>query len=217
MKSFPLINGYAAPFDRLAVVDGGVIETIQPSAFFVIPKCELQFGHDGPVLASNVTGKLRLWQDEFGLAFSADISGRPYDLATVRAVRREGLQCSVNFKDWRVDETVRDGQVHRRIVWACIDHIALAHGAAYGDGTGAWMADEPLQNLRGAARQLARQWADGRMTDGVTRPLVTNRVQPAGAHPVRQSVPISLRNLMNSETWTRWAAAGPSARAARAS
>lgn len=157
------IAGYAAPFNSPAIVEG-VEETIAPGAFMIGRRCEVRlWEHDGAPVASSYGDGLRLWQDDYGLAFLARINSR-YLVHTAHAVRRENFQCSVQFTaaagragfDATVD--VVDGVIRRRVTRASIEHIALAHGAIYGAGTGAWIAGEPTEDYDPSIRALARRW-----------------------------------------------------------
>lgn len=168
--SAPLkIGGYAAPFHVPAMVDG-VREHIEPGAFRLGGRCELQLGyHEGPLLACNAgAGGLSCWQDEYGLAFSATV---PDNWNVERAVR-QGLECSVNFAPWRglqafdaVEWEDANGVRHRRVTAGQIDHIALMFSglAIYGAAAGVWLQHEPIENISPALTIQAMTWQRSEM------------------------------------------------------
>lgn len=153
------VQGYALPWDKPAYVDG-LVESVAPNAVAAdTPRnITLLFGDhatDGrEVFAQTRDGSLRLWSDDYGLAFSATLdTSRATARAAARSIAAADVsQCSVNFTGMRRRE---DG----RVIWGAIDHIALVWSGAYAD-TGCWMEDQLIRDRAPELREMSMTYAD---------------------------------------------------------
>jgi hypothetical protein len=116
-------------------------------------------GDHGAVVLDAGEGGLRLWQNETGLYFEAALPPQP-----ARAALSLGC-CSVQFdaNTWELVEWVSsNGQAHRVIAWADIDHIAIVSRPAY--PTAVWAVSDEVKAglLRPAVARIAAASAVGR-------------------------------------------------------
>lgn len=198
--SRPVIRGYAAPFDEPAMVEGGVIETIQAGAFDLAAQTfrVLFASHDeaeAVVIARQCDAGALLFQDDYGLGFQCTMRASDFDVSTLRAIRREAMGCSVRFTDWSFTETVVAGVTHRTVTKARIDHIALLGRPAY-DGTDCWVADDDERDLPPRHRVAASRWTKGFGARHST-PIGNASVVPA-ALPTRARARTSVAQLVAS-------------------
>lgn len=177
-----VIRGLACPFSSPTWVRG-VLEEVVCEAFKDVDGRSVEvhaFGHGGPVIAAR--GQVRLWQNEKGLFFQASL---PADvgLSSILSLVRSGAGCSVNFdgSSWRAYEGERSGYRYRTIFDADIDHIAIAHGAAY-RSTAVWLkADEQHGRLPDGLRQIANA---ARLGEGAQLLGREPRAAAAAASPI---------------------------------
>lgn len=209
-----IIRGYACPFNSIAVVDGGIRETIAPNAIsLAVGHVQLQYGdHAGWPMAWTGDGSLRLWSDRTGLAFEARLDpAERHVWGMYNAVCGGAFDgCSVNMFMRNAVETVIDGVIHRRVRRATIDHVAVSNGVCYRE-TGVWPADAALDDLPPRVRALALAWDRGREASTIAahrsrtpsaRPV--ERVSPCGIHaaPLPRAgradphVPASVRRVL---------------------
>lgn len=199
------VQGYALPWDQPAYVDG-LVETVAPRAV----SCDtvrnlklLAVTHeevDARIYAETKRGNLRFWQDDYGLAFSAQLDDNTFGRGLAHSIRSGLDGCSVLFSHMRRRE---DG----RIIWATIDHVTLTASPAYRD-TGVWLAGDPIRDRPAHLRDMSAAWLEGlrahlkntgRSAARGPQPGRSARGANAWAAPAR--VPTSLMNLMSSPDW----------------
>jgi hypothetical protein len=195
-----IIAGYAAPFNQAHVVDG-VRETIKPRAFLVGNAVDLLWGrHDGPRLANNTgLGALEFWNDDYGLAFRAELPDGLADDRLEGAFYTMAWQASVNFVDCGPSacrpapflDSLREqaGAILRDIEFAKIDHIAIVPTgtAKYGDATGVWREDVPDELQRPENVYLRSLWAASNKARLMARAEFRAQARLAKADPVRRA------------------------------
>ena len=134
------VRGVAVPFEVVAVVDGGVRESIAPTAFNLDSGyAVLRFrGHGGAIIARSADRSLRLWSNQVGLLFEA----RLYDVDPFvrHAIAGCGFGCSIGFRATDCHETIVGGVRHCRIEKAILDDIAIVANPTY-RRTGCWPAN----------------------------------------------------------------------------
>jgi HK97 family phage prohead protease len=166
MKSPWQIRGYCAVFNAWSCeLDGDepLRERIMPGAF-----CQLNGTLEANVVHSSAArvattwdGGLKIWQDQFGLAFSIDLPATCEGLGTKAMVETGGVrECSFGLIPIEV-KYFRDenGLLHRDVVRATIDHISLSSRAAY--PTACWVASTPREHLTASQRAAAIRWGLG--------------------------------------------------------
>jgi uncharacterized protein len=92
----PVVKGYAAVFNRSSEDLGGFTEQIAPGAFAKALKksdVRLLYNHDANFLLGRTSaGTLKVWEDDRGLGFSADLDPDDPDAQTiVRRIKRGDL------------------------------------------------------------------------------------------------------------------------------
>lgn len=116
------ITGHAYPVDD-GWRDKPYTEVIERGAFkeslLFDPSVELQFGHDGEVLASTTDGTLLLHEDDHGLAFFATVRAEDAGLALFAP------QCSIAFHPLTEDFDEATNTRHISSAWLDKRHIAL--------------------------------------------------------------------------------------------
>jgi HK97 family phage prohead protease len=166
MKSPWQIRGYCAVFNAWSCeLDGDepLRERIMPGAF-----CQLNGTLEANVVHSSAArvattwdGGLKIWQDQFGLAFSIDLPATCEGLGTKAMVETGGVrECSFGLIPIEV-KYFRDenGLLHRDVVRATIDHISLSSRAAY--PTACWVASTPREHLTASQRAAANPLGAG--------------------------------------------------------
>jgi phage head maturation protease len=165
-----IIRGYAITFEQLAAVpedEGGGLEVVTRGAFKNMLRAgtpvRLQFRtHDrAPAIASTSDGALALFEDDYGLGFSATLA-RP-DWGMVRSiVQGKSALASVHFTDRRFRASSFKGEAVQRVERAEISHIAIVDRAVY-RATCVWRGDVPLDEAPLRVRDLANRWERGRL------------------------------------------------------
>jgi HK97 family phage prohead protease len=132
------ITGYAARFDKLSVDLGGFREKIQRGAFTRSLKegrVMYLWNHNRDiVLASSKSGTLRLWEDDKGLRFEADVPDSAWGNSALESVRRKdvdgmsfGFGTPKNGDRWEE----QDKQVTRTLVDVTLFEISSTAFPAY--------------------------------------------------------------------------------------
>lgn len=168
-----MLTGYAAVFNSRSVDLGGYVEFVKPGAFARTlgggGDVKLLNDHNsGSVLASTSAGTLRLWEDERGLAFEANLGeARQYANDIAETVRRGELsKMSFGFyirdDDWREEgggmvRTLTDVELFEISAVAFPAYPATwvrpGTGAAYGRAAGGKGGNGSTWATRAAARR----------------------------------------------------------------
>lgn len=163
------IQGYCAVFDRPRA--DGHAEIVRPGAFDHVlrhPRAgfNLQFHHGGPafIAGSLVSDTLKIWADDFGLAFEAgpfNAGGRNGFLlrsiadGSMRGGSWSGTLGSGQFENLNGEQT----RVIRR--FKSLDHIAVVAEGAYPEA-GVWLSSEYFYDMPPRLRALSEIWAANR-------------------------------------------------------
>lgn len=165
-------KGYAAVFNSDSHDLGGFVERIKPGAFTRTLKGEhnifaLWAHRDDQPLASTGSGKLKLSEDEHGLAFDMDTTRMtPAQLdALSDGDLRMSFGFSVRDQEWREDD---EGNIERTLVDVELYEVSFVISPAYPDteaalrSLDAWKADR-------AAPEVIEETAEVEEVDQVLR------------------------------------------------
>jgi phage head maturation protease len=161
------IRGYCAVFNEWSCeLDGDepLRERILPSAFCQLNGViEANVSHQpGAVVGTTWNRTLKIWQDQFDLAFSIDLPATCEGLGTKAAVESGGVrECSIGLIPIKTRYFRVGGRLHRDVVSATINQAALCSSAAY--PTACWVAGTPPEHMTASQRAAAIRWGLGRI------------------------------------------------------
>jgi hypothetical protein len=180
-----IIRGYACPYDSVAIVDGSVQETIAPGAIRLIAgHIRLLYGdHGGRPMAWTGDNSLKLWSDRTGVAFQASLGPERHARSMYDAICRGAFDgCSVLMRIERADEQIVDGVLHRRVLRASIDHVAIGNGVCYRE-TACWPAGAALDELPPRVWPFVLAWDRGYQSSARAQSQHRGRNQSAATRP----------------------------------
>ena len=156
------VQGYAGLFDTPIVVDGQTEEfargAFQPSLKFGAD-LRITVNHKRDATWARVRGgSLKIWEDNFGLAFSAMLPATPYGRGQARAVADGLIGASVLFRSFKT-EKIAGGCI---IQAATLTDICLCIAPAY--PTAVWLAPfERMNHMGDHALMLRRRLIGGQL------------------------------------------------------
>jgi hypothetical protein len=129
----------------------------------------------------------KLFADHYGLGFSAEVSLSNWSRLRAMTARVAPMdQCSIGgLRILRSKTDEHLGSRRTTILAAEIDHITVTSSAAYGQHTGAWLADQiddPAAPWR--LKNMAAQWEAGRRQQRSRRAPVVTAQKPAASAAV---------------------------------
>lgn len=212
------IRGLALPYNTATKVRG-VCETVSPWAISTDRRpATLMWGdHAGAVLSRTADRSLRVFNSRDGLFFSASFDwSHPSAIWMARTLRSENWGVSVQFAyGWEAVEWEENGERHRDIRKAEIEHVSIVHNPAYAS-TAVWLADLPIEDTSPDLARIMSRWEVG---NRVVNQDHSRRVGHARARGdlargrssppplLKRKAPESLVALMNSPQWAPGAAA----------
>ena len=130
------IEGYAAVFNQLSVDLGGFREWIRPGAFAkTIREADIRglFNHDSNyVLGRNKSGTLKLFEDDYGLGFSAKPPEAQWASDLRESIRRGDIdQASFQFRTIEDNWTEKDSAHERELIEVKLYDVSVVTFPAY--------------------------------------------------------------------------------------
>lgn len=181
------VRGYTAVFNRFSVpldCNDGQREIIRPGAFdrlVVVRPLDLvcsAYHLQGPGFASMRARNLKIWTDDFGLAFEAGpLRPTPVNRSIISAIVNNQMRaCSwlATISDSRIEQ-IGGEEVQAIYKFASVDHIGPVEEGAYPD-TCCWCSHEDPANFSAYAQQIVACWNASRPKE---KPKSTAPIQPA--------------------------------------
>ena len=201
-----MIRGYAALFNVFSQ-PGNRPEPliVRPGAFDLFGRSiYLHYNHRGADYAGTRERTLRLWQDDIGLAFEADVPGTNAGLSLACAIAAGQMdQVSAGYGSDRESTMERvDGEWTEIITATNIVEISITDEGGC-PGTACWMSSADVDDLPDHVRKLTAKWSVGRQAailaragrQALSQPRPSAAQQPSA--PTRRSaVPDSLTALL---------------------
>lgn len=194
------VRGYSGAFNRFSVpldCNNGRREIIRPGAFdrvILVPPLALAcsaYHLSGPGFASMRAGNLKIWADDYGLAFEAGpFQPTPVNRHIVAAIVRNELRaCSwlATFADSR-NEMIDGEEVHVIRKFESVDHISPVPEGAYPDAC-CWCSHEVPFDLPPLMRPILDRWHRNRPTArSVSTPRRSKVIRHSASRPIAQAV-----------------------------
>jgi HK97 family phage prohead protease len=193
------LAGYALPWETETAFAGAVESVARGAIAPSARNIRLLFAtHDGEAraYADTARGTLRIWNDEYGLAFEADIAATLPGASSVARAVGEGMTTGASVYFRQMTGSERDGR--RRIVSAAIDHITITAEPAYQE-TAVWLDDVPIrdrpQEVRASSIEYARHGRQHRTCGKFSGPGQESEPVPS-VFDRSPRVPASLNRLL---------------------
>ncbi len=168
-----VVAGYATLYDVPVTLEDGSTEIIRHNAF----QSTLDRGapflraawnhHRGTEWASVADGTLECWQDDFGLAFQANVAATPHGASVARYVAGGAAGASILFTPLRSKKTATGTVVE----FGFLRDVCITPTPAF--PTAVWLDHSKLSSLPTYAQDLRRRWSIGRMKNRVARKPVS--------------------------------------------
>jgi phage head maturation protease len=203
------VRGYTAIFDQPSVPldrNGGRRELVRRGAFDKILEASprkltcVAYHLDGPGFASIGEGNLKIWADNFGLAFQAGpLRATPINRSIVSAI----VSGRVRTCSWLAapastgDEEINGESIRVIRSFESVDHIGPVDEAAY-PATACWCSHENPAFLPWQAQQVIAHWEANRPA---TRPRIPPSTNAPHSLAAAASQQIAAQPAMTDDEW----------------